>query len=949
MVISVDTSVLLGLYQSRTSSLLGAAASAGTGALAAGARSTTKYAPTAPWSAQGTATPASDLVKAALRGAKFIDEGAAQLDLAGARADYKKLFALYQGLSTLTSLAERMQAKGLTSTDKLQIQRAFDRGMAELNAYVDAATFEKLRLTQGVAATQAKTTAPVPRPKTEYVTTPLFTGTSADAVPAFQGDVKFDIQVKRAGVNHTISIDLAGMGGQVRSMANVVTYINQQLEAAGVDTRFATQRIPGQPKTVQSGGKTITTGTNPDQWALKVKVSVGETVTFDAPKTAGAIYMAQTAGDPDPDGKASTNDGVLQQQLLKFQTDTTDVPSAPKADGESYWVDGRAFAKTLGTEIKAVRATQVGPDGSVYMLADITSTSGGQAIKGQQDVALLKYDAAGQLVYTRTLGAAEEATGLALAVSADGRIAIAGAVKGALSGATDGPLNSGTSGAYAGQADSFVTLFNADGEEIWTARRGARQQDEATHIAFADDGSILVAGRAQSSMPGATAVGDWDSYLQSFKPDLVTSPTDRTGKVEANFTYSFGTEGADRPAGMVVDGASVITASIENGRAILRRFDLSSGQPVLTSTRDLGDLQGGSIAGLAIDNGQIIIAGTTANAALDAGTVSRAHAGGTDAFAARLSADLTPSAGDAIAYYGGAGDDRATALTVANGQVWIAGSAGTDLPPTGPAGSTDPGLAPVGKKDAFLASLDVATGEIDWSRRFTGKDGLAAPTSIAIDPNGASVLDRLGLPKGTLDMADSQRVIDQSAVRPGDTFQVRSGSGRWTTITIEAKDTLDTLANKIRRAAGYQAKVTVMSSGGSRVLSIAPTSDRAVIEFAAGKTDKDALALLGIPEGVVRRTEIDKAGKTVSADGKPMFYGLSLESGLNLNSATEISHALAVLTKAQGVIRQIYRDLVAAATPKSAQSAAAAVSGEAPAYLQNQIANYQAALARLGG
>jgi hypothetical protein len=47
------------------------------------------------------------------------------------------------------------------------------------------------------------------------------------------------------------------------------------------------------------------------------------------------------------------------------------------------------------------------------------------------------------------------------------------------------------------------------------------------------------------------------------------------------------------------------------------------------------------------------------------------------------------------------------------------------------------------------------------------------------------------------------------------------------------------------------------------------------------------------------------------------------------------------------VIRTIYKDLLAAATPKSAQAAAA--TGKAPAYLTNQIANYQAALNRLTG
>jgi hypothetical protein len=51
-----------------------------------------------------------------------------------------------------------------------------------------------------------------------------------------------------------------------------------------------------------------------------------------------------------------------------------------------------------------------------------------------------------------------------------------------------------------------------------------------------------------------------------------------------------------------------------------------------------------------------------------------------------------------------------------------------------------------------------------------------------------------------------------------------------------------------------------------------------------------------------------------------------------------------------GVIRKAYKDLVAAATPRSQQAAAqAAASGPVPKYMTDQIANYQAALARLGG
>ena len=107
--------------------------------------------------------------------------------------------------------------------------------------------------------------------------------------------------------------------------------------------------------------------------------------------------------------------------------------------------------------------------------------------------------------------------------------------------------------------------------------------------------------------------------------------------------------------------------------------------------------------------------------------------------------------------------------------------------------------------------------------------------------------------------------------------------------------------------------------------------------------------MLGIAEGVVRKT-VTEDGKTRPADGKEMLYGLGLEDALKLDSELDRTHALAVVGKEMGIVRQIYKDLAEAALPESARIAkAAAALGPPPAYLTNQIANYQAALARLGG
>jgi hypothetical protein len=924
MVIGIDSSILAGYY----------AAKAGIASATSGGSATKKIAPTPPWSAQTTPKQATAAVTAALAGHKIVDENAAKLDLPGAGTDYKKLFALYQGLGTLGDMATQIKDKGTTSAEKTRLQQVFLKGMAEVQSYVGTNSFDKLRLVQGTAGASAKSTLAVPKAPTQYVTGPLTTS-SSDATPAFEGDVRFNIKVTRVGVEHDVAIDLSAMPDQTRSLANVINYVNDQLRAEGVETRFATNRTPADPKQIKVGSQTVTLPPGPDQWALKVNIGTSETVNFSAPDTAGAVYMAQQVGVADPDANSKTADSTLQQQLLKFQTDATALAAPPQTAGQANWVDGRVFANKLDSDIGTIHAQTVAPDGSVYVLADVTGPVGDQSIKGTQDVALMKYDSAGALIYTRTLGAASSATGLGLAVSADGKIAIAGSVSGGLDGATDGPLNSGAAGAYAGLSDSFVTLLDKDGQEVWTQRRGARQDDQVNQLTFGADGTVYVAGQSKSAMPsGGAAQGDVDGYIEAFA-------TDAAGKASTLFTQSFGGADADKPKGIVVDGTNVVVASVEGGRAVLRRFDVSSGTPVEAGSRDLGDLGGGDITGLAQDsNGQLVLVGTSGNPHLSAGTVTSAATGGLDAFAARLGADLNASASDRLAFYGGAGDDRATAMGVANGQVWIAGTAGTDLPDQ----------AAVGAHDGFLANLDVNTGAVTWSRRFTGTSDHAAPSALAVAPQGASVLDRLGLPTGDLTTTASQQITAVSAVRAGDQFTIKSSGGLTKAVTIEAADTLDTLALKIRRASNFQAKVSITTIDGKQQLKIEPATSTALIEIGRGKGDTDALEQLGISEGAVQATKTDKTGKTTPADGGPTLYGLGLASDLNLSNDDQVSHALAILSQAQDVIRKAYKDLVTAATPPAqlaAQAAAAAANGKVPAYMTSQIANYQAALARL--
>src|SRR5690606_33161619 len=211
-------------------------------------------------------------------------------------------------------------------------------------------------------------------------------------------------------------------------------------------------------------------------------------------------------------------------------------------------------------------------------------------IKVERDVALIKLDGAGQVVATRVLGAASTASGFALAVDGDGKVAVAGSVTGA--------LDEGRAGADAAAADSFVTVFDAAGEELWTQRRGARAADEATAVVFGPDGVVHVAGRARSAMPGGVALGGWDGYLQSFRPSQAHPLADVT--VAATAVSQFGTAGDDKVAAVAISADSLYSAGVESGRLVIRRFTLDeAGRPTLAAQRDLG-AAGGEVTGLAV-------------------------------------------------------------------------------------------------------------------------------------------------------------------------------------------------------------------------------------------------------------------------------------------------------------------------------------------------------------
>lgn len=902
----INNSYLLGLFGGS------AGASAGFGGVSTGV-SPRKTQPTPPWGV-GVEVPEADaVVRAALSGRRLINEDAGRLDLPGASSDYRKLFALYQGLSSLTALANRADERGVGASEATLIRQRFTSGLSEVSDYLRTAGFSDVRMVQGVSSSSAKTTAAVPRDSARIVTRPVHDGSLTSPVASFAGAVAFDITIGALAGDTTVSIDLADMGSQTRTLDNVIAHINGKLTDAGVATRLGREKVNGEPRTIKIGEKTITLPAQSDQWALVLQGTSIETVRFAAPQTSDAVYVVQAAG----------LDGG--NELLKFQSDGGDAPEPLQPVGQTGWVEGRASQTALPKGVETVRASAVGADGSLWMVADIEPGPGFQPLKGERDVALMKFDPAGRLVATRMLGASDRAEGFAIAIAADGRVAVAGSVTGG--------LEPGARVVDAEVSDSFVTVFDSAGEELWTQRRGARAADEATAVSFGADGRVYVAGRAKSAMPGAAGLGGWDGYLQGFSATQVHSLAPFSAAAVS--ISQFGAAGDDSVGAMTVEGSSLYTAGVESGRIVVRHYTPGpGGAPGLAAVRDLGPASG-DVTGIAVSDGRVVLTGTTRNPALDIATVNTPHSGGADAFVAVLEADLAPAGADRLSYFGGAGDDSVADMKVHGGKVWITGLADR------PAGAADDD-----PRRGYLSRLDPLTGAVEWTRTWPGAEQQASPLSLAVSSGGASVLDRLGLPQGLVATGDSRALSAATAIRPGDRFYVSLPDGsRRRAVTLDAADTLQTLARKIEQAAFGQLRVTVatdplkagefeaLSSGRLQRLSIAPRDGREGAILTSGEPGRDALAALGLSPGIV-------SPKPGSDDLK--IFALALPPSLSLSDSEAIKASVEVLRNAMKAVRDAYRALAPGASRP-------AVTGEAPAYLTAQIANYQAALARLGG
>ncbi|HET9231855.1 MAG TPA: hypothetical protein VFO00_11250 [Vitreimonas sp.] len=696
--------------------------------------------------------------------------------------------------------------------------------------------------------------------------------------------------------------------GDPRTLESAALRPNEALAAEGYDLGVTAVALSGGG----AGLRVVTGASHMVRGVAEIQLG-GDSVAL----TLDPIDFVSQADDPV--GALRLADRAARGAAVTETSASASTFAAPSAS-TAGWFPGRAFDVAVGGAAKVATAAAVATasDGSVYVLADLAGDTETTAIRGARDVALFKYDSAGKLLFMQQLGVAQSASGFALAVSADGKVAVAGSVEGALTNTT-----------AKGGADSFVTLFEADGTESWTARRGATSNDEARAMAFTSDGKLIVAGKTESALSGQIAAGGADGYVRGYSA---------TGS--ELFTRQFGTARDDAATALMVrdDGAGgfeIVTGGVEDNRGVLRRFTYSASTGFAAgATRDIGYFHGGAINAIAADGASLYVGGEVGADRLTVGAAARGAVAGKEGFVARLDAGLVSNALDRTTYVGSPQDDAVRAISIVGGTIYAAGVTGGVL-----AGSGGSAL-----KSGFLTRLD-ADGNMAWTRTFTSNAGAVDFKGLAVDADGASPLDILGLPRGAIAAADSAPLTDRSALRVGDEFRIGVDGRRLTTIRFDADDTLASLVTTINRAISAAGRAQIVKKDGVERIEITARDGQAV-RVEAGREGRNALPALGFAQGVVT--------KSAAARGGLMTFGLGLiAADLKIDTPEAIIRTKAELSAAVSIVRQAYDKLLnpnakAQTEEEKALEARRQAAGAAPEYYAQQLANYQAALARLG-
>jgi hypothetical protein len=638
-----------------------------------------------------------------------------------------------------------------------------------------------------------------------------------------------------------------------------------------------------------------------DTWGLSFTAAGIEKVSIDQVNSADALMVV--SGRTATNGPVSAQvfrvddpaNALEAQRLSTINAINSKATAQAQAAAAANAKDGKVAEKPVVYAGTTARAIATDAQGFSYVVGTTAGDLGSSLSDGANDLFLTKVDSEGKVMWQRSLGAAGTGEGAAVTIAANGDIVVAGTVSGAFNGGDDS------------QTDMLIARFTASGTQSFATSIRQVGNESATAVAVGDDGSLYVAGRA------STGGGD-----------AVIVKLNATGKIQERRTLDSG--GPDAITALAIDGSGELLALTKQGaNATLMRIDAQA------LSTDLGSVALGAVDARAIavsDSGEIAVVGA-ANVAVS-GAQANGMSGGRDAFVTRIASDLSSAS---TSYVGTASDEQADSATYMNGALYVGGRTNGALEGTRS-----------GKVDGFVARIDTATGAVQDVQQWGLTTHSVEPVKIAAAAGGATALGALGLGRGTLNQSVSATLSSQTTLKEGDKFSMRVDGGAVRTITIGKDETIATLAKKIQRIAGTKGTAISAKVNDDQVLRIDAKTGHD-IELIAGPKGSDALAKLGMaPIRLVAAAPKPKDAPKVTPGG---IYNLNLSDTLTLTDAKSASAALARIKASASMTQSAYRSLYWDSAKEAQVNGT--VTGGGSAYQQARLAQYQAALSRMGG
>jgi hypothetical protein len=242
---------------------------------------------------------------------------------------------------------------------------------------------------------------------------------------------------------------------------------------------------------------------------------------------SGDVQWTRTYGGTDYDGatfmeKTSGGGYIIAGYTYSFGVGTPDYANVYliKTDGHGDTLWTRAYG---GTNEDYANSVQQTTDGG-YVVAGSTQSFGA----GDGDVYLVKTDAHGDTIWTRTYGGLSSDVGYSVRQTSDGGYIIAGL----------------TSSFGAGNNDVYLIKINAQGDTLWTRTYGGTDDDEGHSVEQTTDGGYIVAG-----FTGLYGPSGGDVYLIR---------TNSSGDTLWTRTYGGSCEDAGNSVQQTADGGYVI-------------------------------------------------------------------------------------------------------------------------------------------------------------------------------------------------------------------------------------------------------------------------------------------------------------------------------------------------------------------------------------------------------